>query len=176
MPSTAPCQVPAGLRLVSTAADAEQRTSELQLTRSALERTAQRRLVRRRRILASIVLAFVVLVPLLGFFVGPITLKAYDAGHRVEPICTVSSAHSSIDSSRSLKGVGSSTSQVVFETSDCGTLVLQWGVTRDNEDNIARGVVEGGRYRFDVGEGSYNMRGFLNAIRQAVYVKSFEPA
>lgn len=118
----------------------------------------QRRLARRRRALASIVLVFVVLFPLLGFFVGPITLKAYDAGHRVSPICTVSSAHSSVDSSRSLKGVGSSTSQVVFETSDCGTLVLQWGVTRDNEDKIARSVDKRGRYRFDVGEGSFNMR------------------
>jgi hypothetical protein len=146
------------------------------LTRSAPDRTGQRRLARRRRVLASIVLLFVVLVPLLGFFVGPITLKAYDAGHRVRPICTVSSAHSSVDSSRSLKGVGSSTSQVVFETSDCGTLVLQWGVTRDNEDKIARSVDKGGRYRFDVGEGSFNMREFLNTIRQAVYVKSFEPA
>lgn len=117
----------------------------------------------------------VVLVPLLGFFVGSVTLMAYDAGHRIRLICTVSSAHSSVDSSRSL-GVGSSTSQVVFETSDCGTLVLQWGVTRNNEDKIARSVDEGGRYRFDVGEGSFNMRQFLDTIRQAVYVKSLEPA
>lgn len=131
--------------------------------------------MRRNRIAASIVLAVVVLVPLLGFFVGPITLKVYDAGHRLQVVCTVSSAHSSADSSHSLKGVGSSTSQVVFETSDCGTLVLQWGVNRDNEDDLARGVTEGERYRFDVGEGSFTMREFLNAIRQAVYVKSFEP-
>ncbi len=54
--------------------------------------------------------------------------------------------------------------------------MLQWGVTRDNEDKIARSVDKGGRYRFDVGEGSFNMRAFLNTIRQAVYVKSFEPA
>lgn len=161
---------------MSTPADEKHGTSELELTRSAPDRTGQRRLARRRRVLASIVLVFVVLVPLLGFFVGPVTLKAYDAGHRVRPICTVNSAHSSVDSSRSLKGVGSSTSQVVFETSDCGTLVLQWGVTRDNEDKIARSVDKGGRYRFDVGEGSFNMREFLNTIRQAVYVKSFEPA
>lgn len=115
------------------------------------------------------------LVPLLGFFVGPITLKVSDAGHRLHVVCTVSSAHSSADSSHSLKGVGSSTSQVVFETSDCGTLVQRWGVNRDNEDELARSVVEGELYRFDVGEGSFTMREFLNAIRQAVYVKSFEP-
>jgi len=39
------------------------------------------------------------------------------------------------------------------------------------EDHLA----EGERYRFDVGEGSFTMGEFLNTIRQAVYVKSFEP-
>lgn len=89
--------------------------------------------------------------------------------------CSVSSAHSSADSSHSLKGVGSSTSQVVLETSDCGTLVQSWGVSRDNEDELARDVIEGERYRLNAGEGSFTMRAFLNTIRQAVYVKSFEP-
>ncbi|MCS6573779.1 hypothetical protein [Curtobacterium poinsettiae] len=143
---------------------------------SGAARLARRRRVRRDRILASIVFSVFVLVPLLGFFVGPITLKVYDAGHRLHVVCTVSSARSSADSSHSLKGIGSSTSQVVFETSDCGTLVQTWGVNRDNEHDLARGVVEGERYRFDVGEGSFTMRDFLNTIRQAVYVKSFEPA
>jgi hypothetical protein len=46
-----------------------------------------------------------------------------------------------------------------------------WAVDRDNENDL----VEGERYRFDVGEGSFTMRAFLNTIRQAVYVKSFEP-
>ncbi|KIQ07929.1 hypothetical protein [Curtobacterium flaccumfaciens] len=64
----------------------------------------------------------------------------------------------------------------MLETSDCGTLVQSWGVSRDNEDDLARGVVEWERYRFDVGAGSFTMRDFLNRIRQAVYVKSFEPA
>lgn len=132
--------------------------------------------MRRDRVAASIVLAVVVLVPLLGFFVGPITLKVYDAGNRVHAVCTVTSAHSSAGSSHSLKGIGSSTSQVVFETSDCGTLVLQRGVTRYNEDDLAKTVVSGERYEFDVGAGSLTVRSFLNTIRQAVYVKSFEPA
>lgn len=39
------------------------------------------------------------------------------------------------------------------------------------EDHLA----EGECYRLDVGEGSFTMRAFLNTIRQAVYVKSFEP-
>lgn len=63
----------------------------------------------------------------------------------------------------------------MLETSDCGALVQTWGVNRDNEDELARGVIEGERYRFDVGAGSLTMREFLNTIRQAVYVKSFEP-
>ena len=91
-------------------------------------------------------------------------------------VCTVTSAHSSAESSHSLKGIGSSTSQIVFETSDCGTLVLQRGVTRDNEDDLAETVVSGERYEFDVGAGSFAVQSFLNTIRQAVYVKSFEPA
>ena len=40
-----------------------------------------------------------------------------------------------------------------------------------NEDDLA----EGERFRFDVGADSLTMREFLNTIRQAVYVKSFEP-
>ncbi|ROS37617.1 hypothetical protein EDF51_10677 [Curtobacterium sp. PhB25] len=138
--------------------------------------TGAERRVRRDRVAASIVLAVVVLVPLLGFFVGPITLKVYDAGHRVHAVCTVTSAHSSAGSSHSLKGIGSSTAQIVFETSDCGTLVLQRGVTRDNEDDLAESIVPGERYEFDVGAASFAMRSFLNTIRQAVYVNSFELA
>lgn len=130
--------------------------------------------MRRDRIAAVIVLVVVVLVPLLGIFVGPITLKVYDAGHRVSAVCTVTSAHSGAGSSHSLKGIGSSASRVVFETSDCGPLVLQWGVTRDNEDDLVRSVVPGERYEFDIGAGSFAMRNFLNTIRQAVYVKGFE--
>lgn len=133
-----------------------------------------RRSARRKRSQALVVLAVVVLVPLLAFIVAPAVLKTYDATNRVHPICAVSSAHSGTDSSRSLKGVGSSTAQVVFETTDCGTLVLKWGVSRANQERIAHEVLPGENYQFDVGAGSYRLHGFLNAVRQAVYVRTFE--
>lgn len=136
--------------------------------------TDSRRLTRKKRSQAIVILAVVVLVPLLAFIVGPAVLKTYDATNRVRPTCVVSSAHSGVDSSRSLKGVGSSTAQVVFETANCGTFVLKWGVSRANQEKIANEVLPGQRYRFDVGAGSFRMHAFLNAVRQAVYVKSFE--
>ncbi|MCS6561833.1 MULTISPECIES: hypothetical protein [Curtobacterium] len=70
-----------------------------------------------------------------------------------------------------MKGIGSLTAQVVFETSDRGALVLS-GLRIATRGGPGRGE----RYRFDVGEGSFTMRAFLNTIRQAVYVMSFEPA
>lgn len=130
---------------------------------------------RGKRFLAIILLVLIVLVPV-GIIGGGTVLKSYDAANRMHPTCTVRSAHSGIDSSRSLKGVGSSTAQVVFETTDCGTLVLLWGVTRDNQEKVAASISPGGRYTFDVGAGSFKIHDFLNAIKQAVYVKKFERA
>lgn len=134
------------------------------------------RSVRRDRVKAISVLAVVVLVPLLVIFIGPLTLKAYDAAHQTSVTCTVTSAHSGIASSHSLKGVGTSSSQVVFESSNCGTLVLRWGVTPANEDRLASTVESGQRYEFQIGAGSYNLRGLLQAMRQAVFVKEFRKA
>ena len=125
-----------------------------------------------KRAFAIVMVAVVVLVPFFGFFVGPVILKSYDARHRVHPVCKVVSAHSGADSSRSLKGVGSTIAHVVFETEDCGTLVLQWGVSRNNQERLASSVVSGD-YHFDVGAGSFRVRSFLNTVGQAVYVKSF---
>ncbi|MFJ3032791.1 hypothetical protein ACIPC2_00130 [Curtobacterium pusillum] len=130
---------------------------------------------RGKRFLAIVLLVLIVLVPV-GIIGGGTVLKSYDSANRMHPTCTVRSAHSGIDSSRSLKGVGSSTAQVVFETADCGTLVLLRGVTRDNQERVAASVSPGVRYTFDVGAGSFRMHDFLNAIKQAVYVKKFDRA
>jgi len=126
-----------------------------------------------KRALAIAVLVVVVVVPL-GVIGGGAVLKSYDSADRVYPTCTVRSAHSGIDSSRSVKGFGSSTAQVVFETVDCGSLVLQRGITRDDQERVALSVDPGSRYRFDVGAGSFEMRGLLNAVKQAVCVRTFD--
>jgi hypothetical protein len=62
-----------------------------------------------------------------------------------------------------VKGIGSLTAQVVFETSDCGALVL-CGLRIATRGGPGRGE----RYRFDVCEGPFTMRAFLNTIREAV--------
>jgi len=138
--------------------------------------TGRRRSKRRDRLVAIGILVLVVLVPVLVIFVGPITLKAYDASHRTVVICEVRSAHTGVGSSRSVNGVGSSSNQVGIETSDCGTLTLRWGVTADNKESIAQGFAAGTTWKFEVGAGSYQLHPFLNTIRQAVFVKEFRRA
>jgi uncharacterized membrane protein len=135
-----------------------------------------RRSKRRARLVAIGILVVVVLIPVLVIFVGPITLKAYDAFHRVEATCEVRSARTGVGSSHSVRGIGSSTNQVVVETAGCGTLTLRWGVTRDNKESIADGFTPGTTWVFDVGAGSYRLHPFLNTIRQAVFVKDFRRA
>jgi len=133
--------------------------------------TGRRRSKRRDRLVAIGILVLVVLVPVLVFFVGPITLKAYDASHRTVVACEVRSAHTGVGSSRSVNGAGSSSNQVVIETSDCGTLTLRWGVTSENKESIADGFAAGTTWKFEVGAGSYKLHPFLNNIRQAVFVR-----
>ncbi|GAA1493546.1 hypothetical protein [Curtobacterium herbarum] len=133
--------------------------------------TGRRRSKRRDRLVAIGILVLVVLVPVLVIFVGPITLKAYDASHRTEVTCEVRSAHTGVGTSRSVNGVGSSSNQVVIVTSDCGTLTLRWGVTSENKESIADGFAAGTTWKFEVGAGSYKLHPFLDTIRQAVFVR-----
>jgi hypothetical protein len=138
--------------------------------------TNSRRSKLRDRLVAVGILVLVVLVPVLVIFVGPVTLKAYDASHRTEVTCEVRSARTGAGSSRSVKGVGSSSNQVVIETSDCGTLTLRWGVTADNKQSIADGFAPGTTWKLEVGAGSYQLHPLLNDIRQAVFVTEFRRA
>ncbi|ROP72228.1 hypothetical protein [Curtobacterium sp. PhB115] len=133
-----------------------------------------KRSVRRDRITVVVGLIVVVLVPVLLMFGGPVALKLYDAGHRTIVTCSVSSAESAVGSSRSLRGVGTSTNQIYIDTKDCGELVLRWGVTAANRESITRELSSGGSFRFDIGEGSYRLRGLLGVVRQAVFVKDFD--
>lgn len=83
------------------------------------------RRVLRGRVVAALLLVVFLVVPALFLYVGPITLKSYDAGHQIKIVCSVSSAESSTDSSYSSRGVGASTLGIAIETEDCGPLALR---------------------------------------------------
>lgn len=89
--------------------------------------------------------------------------------HRTEVTCEVRSARTDVGSSRSVKGVGSSSNQVVTETRDCGTLTLRWAVTAGNKLSIADGFAPGTTWNLEVGAGSYQLHPLLNDIRQTVF-------
>ena len=64
----------------------------------------------------------------------------------------------------------------MFETSDCGTLTLRWGVTAGNKHSIADGFAHGTTWKLEVGAGSYQLHPLLNEIRLAVFVTEFRRA
>lgn len=129
------------------------------------------RRVLRGRVVAALLLVVFLVVPALFLYVGPITLKSYDAEHQIKIVCSVSSAESSTDSSYSSRGVGASTLGIAIKTEDCGPLALRWGVTGANIEQTTRRLDAGGRWCFTVGRGSYELRDLLHRVRQAVFVR-----
>ncbi|WP_412147448.1 hypothetical protein [Curtobacterium flaccumfaciens] len=128
----------------------------------------------RNRSIAVLLLFLVVVVPILAFFVAPIALGVYDDAHPMSVTCTVESAEAGSTSSRSLKGVGSSGSQVVIETKGCGRLLVDLGIKKDNVDRVADELKAGQRYRFIVGEGTYRLRSVLQLVKVAPDVRDFK--
>ncbi|WIE75332.1 hypothetical protein [Curtobacterium sp. MCSS17_007] len=127
--------------------------------------------VLRGRVVAALLLVVFLVVPALFLYVGPITLKMYDAGHQIKIVCSVSSAESSTDSSYSSRGVGASTLGIAIKTEDCGPLALRWGLTGANVEEKTRRLDAGGKWCFTVGRGSYELRDLLHRVRQAVFVR-----
>ncbi|WP_147281404.1 hypothetical protein [Curtobacterium sp. AG1037] len=138
------------------------------------ERQAGDESVVRNRLVAVGLLVLVVLLPVLFLFVGPVTLKAYDAAHQEQVACDVVGAAGRTASSYSPRGVGSSNQQIYIETTDCGLLVLRWGVTRDNIERLTSDLDRGGPTRFTVGAASYELRDTLKLVNQAVFVRDPE--
>lgn len=130
--------------------------------------------MRKKRAVAVLILVLVVLVPTLAFFVAPLTLQAYDSAHPESIRCDVHSASVEGSSSRSLKGVGGSGTQVVIESVDCGTLLLRSGINADNAENAVRQLSRGGTYSFEVGAGSYAARSFLHVLGVSSTVADFK--
>ncbi|WP_241980341.1 hypothetical protein [Cryobacterium sp. TMT4-31] len=57
------------------------------------------------------------------------------------------------------------TVSVLVKTQDCGPLAIHWGVTSDNQDEIAASSIPGATYEFDVGWFSRTF--FKNGIQSA---------
>lgn len=140
----------------------------------AISEVERRKRVRRNRCIAVTVILVLFVLPLLVFFVGPLSLHIYDAGHVRTVICTVDSARTGSESARSLKGVGSTGSQVVIETSDCGKLLLQERVNAKNADALADELDTGGKFSFTVGSGSFAIRSLLHSINLSPSVTDYK--
>jgi hypothetical protein len=119
------------------------------------------------------VFAFVVLVPSLALLPALVSLGAYDDAHIRTTSCTVESASGGTVSNRSSRGIGSSHSAVFFETSDCGRLTFDRGISYDNRDEIARRYDEApGTYTFEVGAASFWIREHMPGLRLSPEVYS----
>jgi hypothetical protein len=119
------------------------------------------------------VFAFVVLVPSLALLPALVSLGAYDDAHIRTTSCTVESASGGTVSNRSSRGIGSSHSAVFFETSDCGQLTFDRGISYDNRDEIARRYDEApGPYTFEVGAASFWIREHMPGLRLSPEVYS----
>ncbi|POH59105.1 hypothetical protein C3B59_17940 [Cryobacterium zongtaii] len=77
--------------------------------------------------------------------------------------CEVVSAEPRTTSSGSRGSV--TTVSVLVKTQDCGPLAIHWGVTSDNQDEIAASFIPGATYEFDVGWFSRTF--FKNGIQSA---------
>ena len=114
------------------------------------------------------------LVPVLGLIVvgGPWAIGKYDEGHRTRIECTVTDANGGV-SSASARGAAS-WSQVLIESSDCGTLTLSSGITESNRDEIAAELAQGGLYTFEIGEATNSLRWLTDVTGTIPKVWSFE--
>ena len=108
--------------------------------------------------------AAVIVLGSLFFLAGPTVLRSYDDAHRVQLACVVAYAEPSTGSSRSAKGVGASTPQVVIESRECGKFVLREGVTTDNSRDVASSFKSGTTYELEVGDGSLTIRSLLGVL------------
>jgi hypothetical protein len=151
----------------------EKESVTVPITETRLGTDVGRRVFRNRTI-ALLLLFLVVVLPILAFSVAPIALGVYDDSHPMPVTCAVESAKAGSASSRSLKGVGSSGSQVVIETKGCGRLLIDSGINKHNVDRVADEFKVGQRYRFIVGERTYRLRSVLQLVKVAPDVRDFK--
>ncbi|WP_146244605.1 hypothetical protein [Curtobacterium sp. MCPF17_001] len=114
-------------------------------------------------VISLLVLALFALV-LFVFLIGPTMLEKYDSAHRTTISCEMTAAYAGSASSRSLRGVGTSSNQVEYRSTDCGTLVMSGGLTTEAAEEKAAEIVRGGRYEVKIGAGSARLRGLFQGI------------
>lgn len=125
------------------------------------EGKTRRRLSRRAvSLIATLWLGLMVVVTIL-FLAGPPALQRYDDAHKTQISCVVKSAREATVSTRSAKGAGTNLPQVVFKTSNCGTLLLQSFENAQESQNIVYMVQGGSTYNFEIGEGSRKLSWLL---------------
>ena len=116
--------------------------------------------------------ALVVFVAASGaFFALIFGVPIYDRSHRVDLVCDVSGAAVGITAGRY-----SHRPYVRVTSSDCGTLVLFRGVTRDNQGDIAEKLTYTPTWRFSVGEAALHWRGVLSVLKSSPEITRYEPA
>lgn len=108
----------------------------------------------------SCLLVFLVAVAVL--LILPWVAIAYDQGHRVAIVCTVTDAEGT--TSNGTARVPASEPGVYITTSDCGALTLKEGVAESNRDDVAAELAQGGRFSFEIGEATQNLRWLTDPI------------
>lgn len=131
---------------------------------------SQLKLWRGRLVAIGIMSALLIVGLVLG--VGPWVSRSYNESHRVTIECTVTEADGG-KGSASGRGAAS-WSQVVIETSDCGTLVLVSGVDSSNRSAVAAELAEGGKFLFEIGEAARTYRGVYEFFRMTPEAWSFQ--
>lgn len=96
----------------------------------------------------------------------------YDEGHREQIECTVTDAQAGADSA-GLRG-SVTTSEVMISTSDCGVMYLIHGYDASTRDAVAAELSRGGRFSFEIGQGTQFFRGFYDLIGMAPNVLSYQ--
>ena len=109
-----------------------------------------------------------------SLFIGPALLTNFDRSHRTEIRCRVDGADGRA-ASPSNRGVGGSIPQVTIRTSDCGDLILREGVTRANSADLVKQLKRSSVFDIQVGEGSWKLRGVLDALHRDPTAFSFSP-
>lgn len=121
-------------------------------------RRKERRRVRWNRTQAISLLLLIFVLPILAFGVAPWAMGSYDSTHHRTIRCHVKDVYSESTSTRSGRGVGASSRQIIFDTSNCnGHLILQNGVYWDNVDELTDSLKTDRDYEFQVGDIEWNL-------------------
>jgi len=120
-------------------------------------------------------LVLFVVLPVLLLGVAPGVAEQYDRSHLMTVTCDVVDASPASTSSRSLRGIGATGVQVVIETSDCGKLLLQKGVSDQNAASLATELSRGRTHEFQVGPVAWNTKAITGLMDVSPEAYSYAP-